>query len=237
MRRHISYANVMSTIAVFLALGLGGAWAADQLAKNSVKSKQVKNESLKSKDLKDGKAVTGADIKDESVGSADVQALVASEPMAPLALSNGGEGDCVWAPAPILIPPVTPTSGRNAVGDVILEGVVFSAAAAGGDATCDTGATPEGVEDLTAFVLPPSQRPASTKVYIGSGSTVIVTGASGAVVSPGIAIPAGAVLSPGGSGGIALDGISFPAATAPVATSAGDGPDRIDLDQIPGFGE
>lgn len=235
MRRHISYANVMSTIAVFLALGIGGAWAADQLAKNSVSSKQVKNGSLKSKDLKDGKGVTGADVKDESLTAADIQALDASEPMAPVALSNGGEGDCVWVPAPFITPPVTPASGRNAVGEVVMEGVVASLAGPGGDATCDTSATPEGIEDLTAFVLPESQRPANTKVLLGGSTAIIVAGAGGAMVS-GVAIPAGSVLTPG-STGIPLDGITFPAATAPVATSAGDGPDRIDLDRIPGFGE
>ncbi len=233
MRRHITYANVMSTIAVFLAVGIGGAWAADQLAKNSVSSKQVKNSSLKSKDLKDGKGVTGADIKDESVGSADVQALVAAEPMAPLTLSNGGESDCVWVSLPFVTPPVTPASGRNSVGDVHLEGAVASLTAAGGDATCDTTPTAEGIEDLTAFVLPPSQRPANTKIYVGGTSTAIVAGVDGAVVS-GATIPAGSVLAPGSSG-IPLDPISFPAATAPVATSAGDGPDRINFDEIPGF--
>ena len=48
-------ATVISLVALFCAIG-GSAIAAG-LAKNSVKSKQVKNESLKAADLKNNKAV------------------------------------------------------------------------------------------------------------------------------------------------------------------------------------
>lgn len=41
LRRHVTYANVMATIAVFLALG-GVSYAAIKLPKNSVGSKQIK---------------------------------------------------------------------------------------------------------------------------------------------------------------------------------------------------
>lgn len=59
---NLSYANVMATVAVFVAVG-GGAYAAG-LAKNSVGSKQVKDGSLKGIDIKDN-SLTGADV-DES---------------------------------------------------------------------------------------------------------------------------------------------------------------------------
>jgi hypothetical protein len=52
-RPHLTYANVMATIAVFLALG-GGAYAAFNVPKDSVGSKQVKNHSLRAVDLKRG---------------------------------------------------------------------------------------------------------------------------------------------------------------------------------------
>lgn len=47
---HLTYANVMATIAVFLALGGGIAWA---LANNSVKSKHIKNGQVKFADIAD----------------------------------------------------------------------------------------------------------------------------------------------------------------------------------------
>jgi hypothetical protein len=71
IRRHFSYANVMSTLSVFLVIA-GGTAIAASIPKNSVKSKTVKDDSLLSKDLKDGAAVTGADVVDDSLKGADV---------------------------------------------------------------------------------------------------------------------------------------------------------------------
>jgi hypothetical protein len=62
----------MSTIAVFLALGGGGFAIATAVKKNSVGSKQVKNEALTNTDLKDGVAVGTAEVADESLGVADL---------------------------------------------------------------------------------------------------------------------------------------------------------------------
>jgi hypothetical protein len=70
-RRRLSYANVMSTIAVFLVVAGGSAFAAS-LAANSVNSKTVKDNSLKSLDLKDNKAVSTDDVIDASLTGADV---------------------------------------------------------------------------------------------------------------------------------------------------------------------
>lgn len=62
----MSYSNVMSTLAVFLVLAGGSALAAT-LPKNSVRSKVVKDNSLRSKDLKNGKAVAGEDVVADDV--------------------------------------------------------------------------------------------------------------------------------------------------------------------------
>lgn len=70
-RRRLSYANVMSTIAVFLVVAGGSAFAAS-LAANSVNSKTVKDNSLKSLDLKDNKAVSTDDVIDASLTGADI---------------------------------------------------------------------------------------------------------------------------------------------------------------------
>ena len=69
IRRHFSYSNVMSSLAVFLVLAGGTALAA-ALPKNSVKSKTVKDNALRSVDLQDGKAVTGDDVADDSLTGA-----------------------------------------------------------------------------------------------------------------------------------------------------------------------
>ena len=46
LRDHLTYANVMATIAVFLVLAGGTAFAASQLGKESVGTKQLKNEAV-----------------------------------------------------------------------------------------------------------------------------------------------------------------------------------------------
>lgn len=63
IRNGLSYANVMSTIAVVLAVGGATAVAASSLAENSVGTKQLKKN-----------AVTGAKVKNGSLTGADIQA-------------------------------------------------------------------------------------------------------------------------------------------------------------------
>lgn len=62
IRRRITYANVMSTLAVFLVLGGASALAARQLAKNTVGTKQLKNNAVTTAKIKNG-AITNAKIK------------------------------------------------------------------------------------------------------------------------------------------------------------------------------
>lgn len=50
LRSHLTYANVMATLAVFLVLG-GGAYAAFHLPKNSVKSRNIVNREVRPGDL------------------------------------------------------------------------------------------------------------------------------------------------------------------------------------------
>ncbi len=93
LRRHLTYANVMSTVFVFVMLAGGTAIAAQQLGKKTVGAKQLKSNAVttakikkaavtKAK-IKDGaidnakladNAVTGAKIADGSVGGADINA-------------------------------------------------------------------------------------------------------------------------------------------------------------------
>jgi hypothetical protein len=71
IRSGLTYANVMSTLAVFLILGGASAFAASQLAKNSIGSKQLKKSSVTAVKIKDG-AINSAKVADESLTGADV---------------------------------------------------------------------------------------------------------------------------------------------------------------------
>ena len=74
IRRHATYANVMSTLAAFAAIGGGVAWA---LEANSVKSRHIVNGQVKRPDLKD-EAVRAGKVAPDALDAshlADVEEL------------------------------------------------------------------------------------------------------------------------------------------------------------------
>ena len=68
IRKRLTYANVMSTIAVFLVVGGASALAATELAKNSVGAKQLKSNAVVTAKIKK-EAVAAAKIKNGAVGT------------------------------------------------------------------------------------------------------------------------------------------------------------------------
>ncbi len=68
LRRHLTYANVVATLALFLVLSGGAAYAAAKLDKNSVGTKQLKNGAVTTAKLKNG-SVTGAKVAVSSLGT------------------------------------------------------------------------------------------------------------------------------------------------------------------------
>jgi hypothetical protein len=68
--------NVVGYVALFIALS-GTVYAAEKIDSKdiragAVKSKQVANDGIKSKDLRDGRAVKSRDVKDGSLGGSDI---------------------------------------------------------------------------------------------------------------------------------------------------------------------
>ena len=72
MRSHLTYANVMATIAVFIALG-GSSYAAVRLSKDSVRSAHIKNGEVRRGDL-GRSAVDSAKVKDGALLAKDFKA-------------------------------------------------------------------------------------------------------------------------------------------------------------------
>jgi hypothetical protein len=68
-RTKLTYANVMATVAVFMALG-GGAYAA-KVAKNSVGASQIKKNAVAASELKSN-AVGASEVAANAIGSAEV---------------------------------------------------------------------------------------------------------------------------------------------------------------------
>ncbi len=67
IRRHLTYANVTATIALFLALGTGAVYAAGEIG-----SRELKNDSVRTQDLKDRRAVRGKDVQRNTLGGREI---------------------------------------------------------------------------------------------------------------------------------------------------------------------
>jgi hypothetical protein len=77
LRRHLTYANVISTLALFLALGGGAVYAAgkigsSQIEKGAVGSKQLHNRGVKRQDIAGG-SINGKKVSNESLTGKDVK--------------------------------------------------------------------------------------------------------------------------------------------------------------------
>jgi hypothetical protein len=72
IRKRLTYANVMSSIAVFLVLGGATAFAAAQLGKNTVGAKQLKRNAVVAAKIKNS-AITTEKVKDGSLLGSDFQ--------------------------------------------------------------------------------------------------------------------------------------------------------------------
>jgi hypothetical protein len=84
IRTRASYANVVSSLALFAAVG-GGAYAATETT-----SKTIKNNTIKSIDQKDGKAVHGVDVVPDSLtGQQILESSLTQVPFATTATAAG----------------------------------------------------------------------------------------------------------------------------------------------------
>lgn len=158
MRPRLSYANVMATVAVFIALG-GASYAALKLPKNSVGSKQLKKSAVTTAKIKKA-AVTGDKVKVSTLGKVP-SAAKADEAADSARLGNVAASAYVQraelspvAPTPLTLNPgwvrVNPGSGpappsafRDQLGVVHLSGLITRVSGA----------------DQSALTLPAGLRP------------------------------------------------------------------------------
>ena len=153
VRKRITYANVMSTLAVFLVIGGATAIAATQLPKNSVGSKQLKKNAVTKAKIKKN-AVTGAKVNEATLGTVPSAALANAIPPAEPTHFVGAPGEPGFEAGSSNLPGEGGL-GFNAVGFykdhegiVHLQGIALSG--------------PEGI----VFTLPPGYRPATGKLIV-----------------------------------------------------------------------
>lgn len=70
LRERLTYANVTATVALVIALGAGGAVAADLIG-----SRQIADDSIRSVDLRNGAAVRGVDVRPDGLGGRQIREM------------------------------------------------------------------------------------------------------------------------------------------------------------------
>jgi hypothetical protein len=215
MRPKLTYANVMATVAVFIALG-GASYAAFKLPKNSVGSKQLKKNAVTTAKIKKG-AVTAAKVKSGTLTGSQIDAsTLGTVPRAQMADTAGtatslGPAE-PWHEVGAAGEPQFLNGWTNEppFGNVSLENVGFYKDQLG--IVHLKGKTEKGTEVI--FRLPPGFRPGAHKFLdfltqcgncAGDTTGFLEINGSG-MNSPG---EDGAVIAPSGANVTGLDGISF----------------------------
>jgi hypothetical protein len=210
LKQHLSYANVVASLALFVALG-GASYAAISLPRNSVGAKQIKKNAVNGRKVKN-RSLTGADIKISKLPKVP-RAREADHAAAADSASLSGQAGALSAPEAWHEvgtpgePPFEPGAG-NHLPENGFETVAFFKDHEGvvhlkGEA--DPGST-------RIFVLPPGYRPASGKAIhlVGVCRTCAEPNVAPVrIAGSGFSSDNGLVSADPGVPMISLDGITF----------------------------
>jgi hypothetical protein len=206
LRPRLTYANVISTLCLFLLIG-GSAYAASKVGKNSVGTKQIKNGAVTAAKLKRN-SVSTAKLQDNSVSTAKLQAdAVTGAKVQDGSLSGADIANGSISPSNLSGPsPTAPgdplPSGRTETGAwAILDGLSTAPATTGiglpfpapvalSDATVNFEANTNGIaSDDDPVCTGTSQTPTAPRgkvcIYIAVGQTNVGALSGKAVGSPG----------------------------------------------------
>jgi hypothetical protein len=222
LRGKLTFANVVSFLALFFALG-GFAFAATHLSKNSVGTNQIKKNAVVTSKIKNG-AVTGAKLANGTITGAKVQSgsLTGSQinsstlgtvPTAQKANTIAAPEN--WHEVGAPGQPAFQNGWENtAPGTVTPESVAFYKDQEG--VVHLRGLAESGALNQAIFHLPAGYRPASAKVKIFAVGCVCGASSTGEldIFGSGAPIPTleGAVVGAGASS-VFLDGVTFRAAS------------------------
>lgn len=198
LRAKLTYANVVSTLCLFLLVGGGAAFAANQLAKNSVGTKQLKKNAVTTAKIKKG-AVTGAKVKLSSLGTVP-------------SATHASSADSATTAKGLVAPEPVHFLGAPGEPSLVNGFQTFSSAPAGfykgPECVVHLLGELEGQSGEVAFTLPPAYRPPSF---------VFPAIAVGGPIAGNVEIEVDGTVSPfaagGGNHNYGLDGVTFRAAS------------------------
>jgi hypothetical protein len=122
LRSRLTYANVVGTLALCIAIGGGTVYAAQQLGKNTVKSKNIAKGAVKGSDLAK-KAVSGPKVKDGSIEAQDLAAGLLKADVTGSATAGPQGGLTTTTAAPVALTGTTSfTPAEGEVGAIVAEG-------------------------------------------------------------------------------------------------------------------
>jgi hypothetical protein len=197
LRKHLTYSNVVGTLALFLVLSGATAFAAAQLGKNSVGTKQLKKNAVTAAKIKNG-AITTSKIKGDAVTGAQVnESTLGTVPSANTANTASTANLAGTANLANSLSPLEATHLVGAPGEPGFENGAHNIPTTGAIALLPVGfyKDHEGIVHLqgvaevgksvagvpTVFTLPPGFRPAAGKAAIFeqlTEATAIIFGGS-----------------------------------------------------------
>jgi len=229
IRRRLTYANVVATLALFIAVGGASAFAATQLKKNSVGTKQIKNNAVTASKIKRG-TITGAQIKNGSLNGTQINASTLGTVPAAQTANTAQIADTAQTANSVATPEAwheVGTAGQpeflNSWENVKLslgafpESVAFYKDHEG--IVHVRGEAIAGAEGTIIFQLPPGYRPTSREFIrepvscVGSGCPNEVGSITIAGSNTKILADEGGVFGPTGATDVFLDGVTFRAAS------------------------
>jgi hypothetical protein len=200
MRPRLTFANVISCLALFVALG-GSAYAATQLKKNSVGTKQLKKNAVTEAKV-GNEAITAAKVKSGTLTGTQIDvSTLGTVPSAKNATSANNAANAINAQHAQIADSIQPPEALHLVGETGDPGVTFAPswknfAPPWADAAFYKDR--EGVVHLQGtvagsglfdevFTLPPGYRPAASEAFVvgGNGGKVarVVVSGSGEVTA------------------------------------------------------
>jgi hypothetical protein len=162
LRRHLTYANVAATLALFLALG-GGAYAATQLPRNSVDTAQLKKEAVTAgkiakktrAQLQGARGPAGAQGPQGKTGKQGPKGATGAKGAQGIQGPKGEPGDLpafeVFGTEKAMAPTPAPVLAENlAAGSYVVSANVVVKAAAEGTVTCTLNGGGEAIASVPA---------------------------------------------------------------------------------------